>query len=393
MFDDTTQSPMVPTGTRRPNRKHRFWAAPLALLGLGVPVTGLVMAGISVDRWGFAPGEASAVKSRLSFDALPSGVTVDHSKGEILFVTVSGSHLNALQYALGRRDRDLRTLTRAQRFGQSTPEQDHQIDLQMMRDAKDVAEYIAYQRLGLGGKLKAGAVVVEQVLCLNGRATIDKACDTPAPAGKYLERGSVITAVDGIPTPTLDDLPKVMARHHPGDMVTIRYKAPGSSSEKEATWATIAPSDDPTRPLIGFAAHDTYSVVLPFKALINTDAIGGPSAGLAFTLTLIDELSPGSLTGGKKVAVTGTINDDGTVGAIGGLHQKVVAVKQAGAKYFIVPKAQGEDGIDGLAEARRVAGPGLEIVPVGDLEDALDALVAHGGVPLPDDLPGSHTTG
>lgn len=384
---------MVPTADNRSpapertRRRHCFWAVPLAVLGLGVPIAGLVAAGISIDRWAFAPGGASAVGSRLSFKDLPAGVNVDTSDGEILFVTVSGSHLNALQFALGRGDEDLRVLTRTQRFGKSTPTQDRQIDLQMMRDAKDVAEYIAYQRLGIGGKLKAGAVVVEQVLCLNGRVTIDKECDSPAPAAQYLERGSVITAVNGVPTPTLDQLPKAMSALRPGDIVTISYTSPGSSEEKEARFATIAQSDRPDHALIGFAAHDTYSVELPFKARINTDEIGGPSAGLAFTLTLIDKLSPGSLTGGRKVAVTGTINDDGTVGAIGGLHQKVVAVKQAGAAYFIVPRAQGEDGIDGLAEARRVAGSGLEIVPVGDLEDALDALAARGGLRLPDTLP------
>ena len=128
---------------------------------------------------------------------------------------------------------------------------------------------------------------------------------------------------------------------------------------------------------------DTYSVQLPFRATIDTDQIGGPSAGLAFTLTLIDRLSPGSLTGGQKVAVTGTIEDDGSVGAIGGLRQKVATVRRSGARFMLVPTAQGEDGLDGLVEARRAAGSALEIVPVANLEEALAALVARGGAPPP----------
>jgi len=409
MLDDNTQSPMVPSPpsptasdgldpnaltaalpvhepVRMPNRRNLWWAAPLALVGLAVPVAALVTNSIRVNHWAFAPGSASSVGARLSFDDLPAGITEDKSTGQFLFVTVSGAHLNALQFGLGRGDDDVRILTQEQRFGKADPSQERQIDLQMMRDAKEVAEYVAYQRLGLDAKLKAGAVVVEQVLCLNGELANSPKCDAAAPAGEFLERGATITAIDGTPTPTVDDLAPVMARHQPGEKVTVTYRVAHGEDERTATFATIASKEKdgkPSRALIGFVAHDTYSVVLPFRATIDTDAIGGPSAGLAFTLTLIDRLSPGALNGGQKVAVTGTIETDGSVGAIGGLRQKVAAVRRTGAKYFIVPKAQGEDGLDGLAEARRAAGPDLEIVPVATLEEALDALHAHGGVALP----------
>lgn len=368
---------------RPPSRRHRWWAIPLAVLGLGAPAAVLVANGIEVDRYANAPGTADDVESRLTFTSLPAGVTVDESPGEFLFVTVSGPHFNALQWLLSNADDDLFIQTKEQRFGKATPTQEREIGLQMMRDAKDVAEYIAYRRLGYGGDLKAGEIVVERLLCLNGVPENDATCDQVSPAGKFLERGSTITAVDGVPTPTSDDLAPVMAKHRPGDEVTVRYRAPRETEEREGTFTTIATPDKPERALIGFIAHDTTSVELPFEANIDTNRIGGPSAGLAFTLTLIDQLSPGSLTGGRKVAVTGTIQEDGSVGAIGGLHQKVVAVKLAGAKYFIVPFDQGEDGDNGLAMARRVAGKDLEIVPVHNLEEALAALAARGGTPIP----------
>ena len=90
------------------------------------------------------------------------------------------------------------------------------------------------------------------------------------------------------------------------------------------------------RTIIGFvpvdgAIHDDIGYNLPVTASISSDQIGGPSAGLAFTLTMIDELTPGDITGGHKIAATGAINLDGSVGDIGGLHQKTVAVKSAGA--------------------------------------------------------------
>jgi PDZ domain-containing protein len=183
----------------------------------------------------------------------------------------------------------------------------------------------------------------------------------------------------------VDELAKVMEGRTPGAELTVSYRLVQDEDEKTATFRTMASTAEPGKPsraLVGFIAHDTYSVELPFRATIDTDAIGGPSAGLAFTLTLIDRLSAGSLAGGQRVAVTGTIQDDGSVGPIGGLRQKVAAVRQSGVRVFIVPKAQGEDGVDGLAEAREAAGDDVEIIPVATLEEALEALARRGGTPL-----------
>ena len=119
---------------------------------------------------------------------------------------------------------------------------------------------------------------------------------------------------------------------------------------------------------------------LPFEIDFQTDRIGGPSAGVAFALTLIDELSPGDLTGGEDVAVTGEIQLDGSVGAIGGLPQKASAVRQAGVQHFLVPASQSEED---LARAREVAGDEVEIIPVATLDEALSALERLGGDPLP----------
>src|SRR4029078_10589066 len=93
-----------------------------------------------------------------------------------------------------------------------------------------------------------------------------------------------------------------------------------------------------------------------------------PSAGLAFTLALIDELSPGNLTGGGNVGVTGTIDLVGTVCAMGGLVQKVSAVRRAVVHTFLVPTAQGPEQI---ARAREIGGDAVEIIPVATLDEAL----------------------
>ncbi|MGH9163958.1 MAG: S16 family serine protease, partial [Acidimicrobiales bacterium] len=114
---------------------------------------------------------------------------------------------------------------------------------------------------------------------------------------------------------------------------------------------------------------------LPFAVHIDSGAIGGPSAGLAFTLGLLDALTAGELTGGRRVAVTGTIELDGGVGDVGGVAQKTAAVRRAGAEYFLVPPAE-------FDEAVAHAGGQLQVRRVASLDEALDALAKLGGDPM-----------
>jgi PDZ domain-containing protein len=120
------------------------------------------------------------------------------------------------------------------------------------------------------------------------------------------------------------------------------------------------------------AATKEQKFDLPFGISINAGPIGGPSAGLAFTLGVIDALGNGSLTGGHLVAATGTIDLDGVVGPVGGVVQKTVAVRDAGAEVFLVPT-------DEYQEAVRHAGSHLRIVRVATLAAALLALQQLGG--------------
>ncbi len=121
------------------------------------------------------------------------------------------------------------------------------------------------------------------------------------------------------------------------------------------------------------------------KIAVDTNDISGPSAGLAMSLAIIDDLTPGDLTGGKKVAVTGTIDSQGNVGPIGALAQKAIAARRSGAQVFIVPACQ--DPADrvcaaDLATARKRVGDDVEFAPVSTLDEALEALRDAGGSPV-----------
>jgi PDZ domain-containing protein len=398
--DETlTPHPPPPSGTARPPwRGHRWWALPLAGLGIAtlvvVAVAALLPASLVADKevadpadpdvqiveatpYARVPASAQRVDDRISFGQLEGVADIDENRrGDIYFVTISEPSQSLLSYWVGNVEPEIDFLTRDEKYGTATPSQRRQIGLEQMRTAEQVAQYVALQAIGFdGAELRPGDVVVAQLVCLEPD---EAGCAVPAPADEVLDPGDKILRVDGVAVATVEDLVAQLADNAPGDVVELDIERPDAAPQTVEV-ELIASPDDPDRTIIGFIPFDTASIELPFEIDIDTGQIGGPSAGLAFTLTLIDELSEGDLTGGTDVAVTGEIGVDGSVGAIGGLAQKVSAVRQVGVRHFLVPTAQGEEQ---LARAREIAGDDVEIIPVATLDEALAALERLGGDPV-----------
>lgn len=336
-----------------------------------VLATVIVAGAITIERWETAPGSVDAVAPRLGFGSGSTEVTRYPSTNSVRFVTAFGSQLTALEGFIGWVDDDIAVETRIQRFGERSPVEQRRLGFQAMVGAKQIAEYVALKRLGYKVDLKYGSVVVEQVIC-DDNPVSDSAC-------KVLNPGDVIESVDGTATPALDVLIDVMEGRKVGDTIDLvvnTLNSNPSETRRKVKVRLIASPDEATRAIIGIVPADTRTVEVPFEVDISTDSIGGPSAGLAFTLALLDELTPGNLMGDETVAATGTIAEDGTVGAIGALRQKAVAVERDGASVFLVPKSQTAEEI---AAARAAVGTAVEIVPVGTLDEALDALKKYGG--------------
>ena len=181
-------------------------------------------------------------------------------------------------------------------------------------------------------------------------------------ANGVLLPGDEITSVDGTPVNAPDDISTVLASHAGSATVTLGVRRDG----EDKTFDVPLYKDSATgRMLIGISVAPTSQKVdMPFPVSITPEKVaGGPSAGLMFTLAVYDALTNGDLTGGHKIAGTGTIDLDGNVGAIGGVQQKVAAAEQAGAQYFLVPK-------DNYADARAVAGK-IKVVQVGTAKEAI----------------------
>lgn len=368
---------------------------PVAVLGALAPVT-VGLAGILPASWvadkrvesaegvsrdvatpyALVPAAAESVDDRVSFGQLDGLAERDASHpGGIYFVSVTEPPQSILSWFAGHDSHAVHWMTYDERFpGAQSETQQRTISLQMMRTASQVAQYLALHRLGFDATIVPGDVVVSQFVC---QETVEGTCTEMPPAADVLQIGDTITAVDGRPIATVEDLGQVLAGHAPGDVVAVTVRHFQDEREVELEVPLISAGEEPDRTVIGFVPFDTASIDLPFELTIDTGEIGGPSAGLAFTLTLIDDLSAGDLTGGQRIVVTGTIDLDGTVGAIGGLTQKAVAAQQSGAAAFLVPATQND-----IDQARQATGGDLEIVPVATLDEALAALERLGGDPV-----------
>jgi PDZ domain-containing protein len=178
-----------------------------------------------------------------------------------------------------------------------------------------------------------------------------------------------ITSIDGQQVTSDTQLPKLIEGHAVGDTVTVGYTVNGSSEKKTARVTLVASPDAGHGPIIGITSDQIEHSHPPFKVTINVGAIGGPSAGLMYALGIIDQLTPGDLTGGTFVAGTGEIDDNGKVGEIGGIQQKLIGAHDEGATVFLVPTAN-------CGEALQSHPKGLRLISVGTLKDALNALTA-----------------
>ena len=187
---------------------------------------------------------------------------------------------------------------------------------------------------------------------------------TDAPAAGKLEPTEVIVAVDGAPVRTPDDLRRLIAKRKPGDTVRLRVRAGGATRVVEV--GTIESPQEPGRPIVGIQVEQFADIKLPIGVEIDLGGVGGPSAGLAFALDVVEELR-GDVDRGLRVAVTGELELDGGVLPIGGVKQKVIGARRSGADVFLVPAG------DNAVEARRHAGD-LRIIPVESFRQALRAL-------------------
>ena len=230
-------------------------------------------------------------------------------------------------------------------------EQRRQRNLREMRRSQQVAAAVALRELGYDVDVRQTGALISEVVS-----------GTPA-AGK-LRATDVVTAVDAESVRTPAQLRRLLRERNPGESVTLTVRR-GAKTER-VTVKTAADPTDQRRSVIGVIVDQAADIDLPVEVDIDAGNVGGPSAGLAFALTVMEELGR-DVDRGHRVAVTGALELDGDVVPIGGVEQKTVGAKRTDVDVFVVPAGENAE------EARRHA-DGLRIVPVNSFQQALRAL-------------------
>ena len=332
----------------------------------------------TVPYYAMTPGDATPVGPLIGV----KGLTTDTHRDKILLTDVYLQQLTAWQWLTMHFQSHVQFLTADQLVepGVPTDELGAQGYLEMAR-SKQAAEVAALRALGWHIRGVANGAVVEAVIA-------------SSPARRATVRvGDRIVGADGRTTTSSCAVVRVLHDVAPGAVVRLRIQRAHIDAKGTITYSSpvtvrvtagppisggggffCAGVHGPARSNIGVVLEDSVSYALPATFSIDTNYIGGPSAGLALTLSLIDQLSRGSLTGGTVVAATGAITPNGQVTDVGGVAQKTVAVQRAGATVFLVPSVE-------VATARSAAQPGLRVFGVRTLAQALGDLRRLGGAP------------
>lgn len=279
------------------------------------------------------------------------GVDVDPTTGHLNMTTVAvRDQLNIFEafgfWATGRQGLVPREEVYPPNQTKEEVQESNQADFEQSESS---AELAALHHLGLPIALVIGAVAPD------------------GPAAGLLNEGERLVSVAGESVDTVTGVRETISARSPGDTVEIVVDADGVVRTESVVLG--ARPDDAESGYLGVTPAEEPDV--PFTVTFNLADVGGPSAGLMFSLAVVDKLSPGELSNGDFVAGTGTIDSAGTVGPIGGIPYKLIAAREAGATTFLVPSQN-------CSEAVQNSQDGLRLVRVDSLDSAIDSLEAIG---------------
>jgi PDZ domain-containing protein len=300
------------------------------------------------------PGPAPDVTQLIEI----TGTKTKPVTGHLLLTTVSLQKITVAEAVRSWFDPNYEILPRSALVPPGGTDEDAQREtMAQMNESQEHAAAAALSFLGYDVKITSiGTRVVE--------------LSAGAPAETVLRRNDVIVGADESPIHKGEELRAVLARHKVGDTVVLKIRR--GSSDVTVRTKTIGDPQDPTRAIIGVGLIDVPRVTLPLAVDIESLGIGGPSAGLMYALGIVELLDSTDMTKGRTIAGTGAIELNGVVQQVGGVRQKVVAARGAGAELFIVPLAE-------LKEACVRAGD----MPVVGVQNLMDAVATLRGAKVP----------
>jgi PDZ domain-containing protein len=296
---------------------------------------------IYLPYYSLGPGPAKAVHPLIQFDDRPRY----ESEGSFVLTSVRFDQLTAYGVIVAWLDPDTSVVPRSDLFAPGeTDEQERERSISQMDQSKLDAAFVVLEELTDYPREHGDGVLIESVV---------EGCA----ADGELFPGDVVQAIEGTEVDDVGDARRTIRAAASGARLTFDVTVDG---EPETVSLVREPCGGSERPLVGVSMIERF----PFDVRIQSGAIGGPSAGLAWALALYDLLTPGDLTGGRTIASTGQLGIDGTVYAIGGAGDKVVAAENAGATVLMLPGSNVE-------EARAAGESEIELVPVETFGEAL----------------------
>lgn len=321
-------------------------------IGVGLLVTALLIIFLPLPYYISSPGAATTIET---FMTVEGG---QKEPGELMMVTISQRQATPL-FLIGSWFTPFTEASSASRYlyeGESESDYARRQEL-LMQSSQQAAIQYAYQLANRDVMVDFEGIYVS----------------APIPgtlAANVLKAGDVVTAIDGQSFATRLDFMDQVASYDKGEEVELTIERDG----EERTVKTLIQPLSSTSDRVGLGIFEPLPVqTITEEPPVTFDLtnVGGPSAGLMFSLELYDQLTPGDLANGRVIAGTGTVDEEGNVGPIGGAWQKIVAADKAGAEVFFVPAGSNYD--EALESKERLESD-IEVVPVKTVEEALDYL-------------------
>ena len=320
----------------------------LVAAGLVLLVVAAVLYIAPSDRYIFLPDRARAVAPLVKVQ----GERPDRDGGGIYYVAVDVRKASWLERLLpSLRDGSTLVPVSAVRQPGESDVAHRRAELRSMERSQEVAAAVALRAVGYHVRVRPSGTIVAGV-----------APDGPS-SGK-LQPEDVIVGVDGTPARSPAALRRLLREHRPGE--TVRLSVRRGNRVRQIEVKTVPDPSNRKRPIVGILIEEAAEIDLPLSVRIDLGQVGGPSAGLAFALDVLEELGH-DVDHGLKVVATGELRLDGSVGPVGGIKQKTIGARRAGAKIFVVPAGEN------ATEAKRYA-DGLRVLPVHSFRQALRSL-------------------
>jgi len=342
--------PSPPAG----RRKRRRWVTPgfvaVGLLLLGFAL--IMVAGIRVPYLATSPGPVTEVHGIISVEGSESY----EPAGELFFLTISRpiQSLTVLELFEAWRDPAVDVVDRDSIVppGQTSDARRLQ-NLQLMMNSQQIAIAVALDRLGFEVDIVGTGALVVEVLEGSGGFGI-------------VEVDDIVSGVDGVEIRFVQELISEVRARQVGDTVTLTISRENETIERQVVLGES--ETDPGLPVVGISVADAGTAFeFPIEVNIDAGSVGGSSAGMMQSLGVYNTLSEDDITNGHRIAGTGTISTDGSVGRIGGIRQKTFAAIGVGAEYLIVPEGDFEASFE-------AAGGKIDVIPVATIDDALEFL-------------------